>query len=190
MSEKFYISDLHFGHANIIRFDGRPFVSIEEMEETLVANWNGVVGANDTVYILGDFCWGKEPDWRRVLSCLNGSKVLVRGNHDLKNMSASLKAMFQDVKEYKEITDGGRHVIMFHYPILFYKGAYNPQCYMLCGHVHITRENDFLNEWRQELRFSCSESGDNRGQIYNVGCMLPYMGYTPRTLDEIVAANR
>ena len=23
--------------------------------------------------------------------------------------------------------------------------------------------------------------------MYNVGCMLPYMDYTPRTLDEIIA---
>ena len=61
-----YISDLHFGHANIIRFDGRPFKNTDEMEETLVDNWNSVTQPEDTVYILGDFCWGKEPEWKRI----------------------------------------------------------------------------------------------------------------------------
>ena len=186
MPKQLYISDLHFGHGNIIRFDNRPFHSIEEMESALVANWNSAVSPEDTVHILGDFSWGKDDDWRRVLSMLTGGKVLVRGNHDLKHFSAPLKAMFQDIKDYKEVKDGGRRVILSHYPSLFYRAAYNPQVYMLCGHVHTTRENDFLNRWRQELRASHSHRGDNYAQIYNVGCMLPYMGYTPRTLDEII----
>ena len=57
----------------------------------------------------------------------------------------------------------------------------------LCGHVHTTRENDFLEKWRQELRDTRKNDGDSCGNIYNVGCMLPYMGYTPQTLDEILA---
>lgn len=184
-----YISDLHFGHANILKFDNRPFRNTEEMETSLIENWNNTVSAGDTTYILGDFCWGKEPKWKRIVPLLNGNKVLIRGNHDLKEMSSSLKKMFQDVKEYKEITDGGRHVIMCHYPMLLYKSSYNPDCYMLCGHVHTTRENDFLNKWRAELKNNRSLNSHSCGNIINVGCMLPYMGYTPRTLDEIIKAN-
>ena len=107
----------------------------------------------------------------------------------MKEMSSTLKKMFQDIKDYKEITDGGRHVIMCHYPMLLYKSSYNPDCYMLCGHVHTTRENDFLNKWRAELKNSRSLNSHSCGNIINVGCMLPYMGYTPRTLDEIIKAN-
>ena len=55
MSNAFYIADLHFGHTNIIRFDGRPFSTVEGMNDTLVANWNNRVKDSDTVYILGDF---------------------------------------------------------------------------------------------------------------------------------------
>ena len=184
-----YISDLHFGHANILKFDNRPFRNTEEMETALIENWNSTVSAGDTTYILGDFCWVKEPDWKRIVPLLNGNKVLIRGNHDLKEMTSSLKKMFQDIKDYKEITDGGRHVIMCHYPMLLYKSSYNPDCYMLCGHVHTTRENDFLNKWRAELKNSRSLNSHSCGNIINVGCMLPYMGYTPRTLDEIIKAN-
>lgn len=50
-----YISDLHFGHANVIRFDGRPFADTKQMEEVLIDNWNGVVTEKDTTFILGDF---------------------------------------------------------------------------------------------------------------------------------------
>lgn len=185
-----YISDLHFGHANVIRFDNRPFSDVAEMERVLIDNWNNVTDKNDTVYILGDFCWGKEPEWKRIVPLLNGNKVLIRGNHDIKEMSSELKKMFQDIKEYKEITDDGRHVIMCHYPILLYKSSYNPDCYMLCGHVHVTRENDFLNKWREELRKTKATNSHNCGNIFNVGCMMPYMSYTPRTLDEIIQGTQ
>ena len=54
----FYIADLHIGHANVIKFDNRPYSDLNEMHNTIVDNWNRVVRGNDTVYILGDFCWG------------------------------------------------------------------------------------------------------------------------------------
>ena len=55
MPKNFYISDLHLGHGNVIRFDGRPFGDVAEMEQALISNWNSRVGRDDTVYILGDF---------------------------------------------------------------------------------------------------------------------------------------
>lgn len=183
-----YISDLHFGHKNVIRFDGRPFSNTEEMEDKLVENWNRVVRRNDTTYILGDFCWGKEPEWIRVLSRLSGNKVLIRGNHDLKTMSSGLRNLFQDVKDYKEIDDNGRKVILCHYPMLFYRGGYRPDCFMLCGHVHVTRENDYLAQWRAAMRASRAQPSDSFCNVINVGCMLPYVDYTPRTLDELVTS--
>ena len=183
----FYISDTHFGHENIIRFDKRPFRDTEEMEKELIRRWNSVVENGDTVYILGDFCWKTEDEWIRILKKLNGQKVLISGNHD-RNPTGKLRKLLQDVKDYKEIKDNGRHVILSHYPILFYKSAYNKDNYMLCGHIHTTRENDFLNEWRAQLRDTRRYPGDNYGNIINVGCMMPYMDYTPRTLDELIAA--
>lgn len=186
MSRNLYIADTHFGHGNILRFDNRPFSTVEEMELELVNRWAMAVEPKDTVYILGDFCWGKEDEWLRILSQLKGNKVLIRGNHDLKNMSIRLRNHFQDVKDYKEITDEGRHVILSHYPMLLYKGSYNPDCYMLCGHVHVTRENVFLEEWTDIPRQSRKQNSDSCGNIINIGCMMPWMDYTPRTLDEII----
>ena len=56
----FYISDNHFGHFNIIRYDNRPFDNTNKMDEVMIDRWNEVVGDNDTVYILGDFSWHNE----------------------------------------------------------------------------------------------------------------------------------
>lgn len=75
----FYISDLHFGHKNAIKFDNRPFSSVEEMNEILVQRWNKVVHPEDTVYVLGDFFW-KRKDMLIYLPRLSGKIILICGN--------------------------------------------------------------------------------------------------------------
>lgn len=187
----FYIADTHFGHSAILRFDHRPFADVYQMEETMVMLWNATVRKNDTVYILGDFCWGKADEWLQIVRRLNGTKVLIQGNHDLSSYPAELKKQFADITPYKEIVDNGkdnssRKVIMSHYPIPFYKHSSDPKYFMLCGHVHNTAENEYLENLIQELRKDTGEFFQPCGQIYNVGCMMPWMQYTPRTLDEII----
>ena len=82
MSDTFLIGDTHFGHRKIIQFeaDCRPFATIEEHDEALVDRWNRVVNKRDTVWHLGDVCFGW--DSFRHLGRLNGTKKLVLGNHD------------------------------------------------------------------------------------------------------------
>ena len=185
-----YIADTHFSHSNIIRFDSRPYDTVEEMNEDLIKNWNKKVKDGDTTYILGDFCWGKEPEWIEILDRLKGNKVLIRGNHDLRNMSKALKDKFLYIKDRHEISDFGKKVIMSHYPELAYKSSYNENVFMLHGHVHFrTNEAVLVRKWVRELQENCSNDWDNKGQIINVGCMLPEMDYTPRTLMEILQAN-
>ena len=185
-----YISDLHLGHANVIKFDNRPFENLEDMHKTITTNWNEVTDKDDTVFILGDFCWETEQGWEKYLKALSGKKVLIQGNHDIKSPSKNIRKYFLDIKDYKEITDNGRHIILKHTPDPMHKAAYNPNCYMLYGHVHNTREEWFMRKWRHEIRRSCTESSHNRGQWYNVGCMMPWMDYTPRTLDEIIKKEK
>jgi len=191
----YYIADCHFGHKNILLFDNRPFGDLAQMEEVMTMLWNATVRKGDTVYILGDFCWGKADEWLRIIRQLNGTKVLITGNHDLSSYPAELKNQFADIAPFKEIVDNGkdnsgRKVLLSHYPMPFYKRANNEKYFMLCGHVHNTAENAILERLIQELRnnnhiFSCAHAA-NCGQIYNVGCMMPWMEYTPRTLDEII----
>lgn len=76
----YLISDLHLNHANIIKYCGRPFRNVEEMNATLVGNWNRVVKEDDTVFFLGDLAFGRDPlSW---LEELNGHIVLIKGSHD------------------------------------------------------------------------------------------------------------
>lgn len=168
----------------MIRFDNRPFADVEEMHRELVRRWNERVAPEDTVYILGDFIWKKENLWPEIVRQFQGNKVLLRGNHDPRGFSKETRDLFQDVRDYKEIMDSGRRVILCHYPILFYKKDYHKNTYMICGHVHTTRENEYLELIRKKMR--SDESCVSLGQVYNVGCMMPYMNYTPRTLDEII----
>jgi calcineurin-like phosphoesterase family protein len=85
MSEIFFISDTHFGHRGIIEFSGtkefRKFNSIEEHDAELVKRWNSVVTKRDTVWHLGDVCFGARN--LHILEQLNGYKKLVLGNHDI-----------------------------------------------------------------------------------------------------------
>lgn len=82
MAKRFFISDLHLGHSNIIKYQQRPFASLDEMHEILINNWNAVVSPDDEVYILGDFAF-RATDIMLLGLRLQGKLKLVPGNHDL-----------------------------------------------------------------------------------------------------------
>ncbi len=73
-------ADLHFDHAPVIGYCKRPFANVEQMNAELIRNWNAVVQPGDRVYVLGDFCFGKDPG--AILDQLVGQLFLVKGNHD------------------------------------------------------------------------------------------------------------
>ena len=73
----YFTSDLHLGHRNIIRLCNRPFATIEEMDETLIRNWNAKVTNGDTVYILGDLLFRNEKPAEEYLKQLKGSGLIV-----------------------------------------------------------------------------------------------------------------
>lgn len=101
MSNIFVTADTHFGHAKSISFvrpDGtllRPFSSVEEMDETLVQNWNNIVNKHDTVYHLGDVVIPRPS--LKILNRLNGRKILIRGNHDQGQLK-DFSQYFEDVR--------------------------------------------------------------------------------------------
>ena len=176
---KFYISDLHLGHGNIIGFDNRPFKNLEEMHQAIIQNWNNVVTRNDEVYILGDVAWRNDAGLE-VLRQLKGKKYLVIGNHD--RLNRDLRLMFEWCKEYAEIKDSGDKLVLCHYPIAHWKNADYGTVH-LYGHIHNARDNrPFCN-----YHYSLLNDGWTH-ECYNVGCMMPYINYTPKTLEEIRAA--
>ena len=132
----FYTADLHLGHKNIIRLCNRPFSSVEEMDAALIANWNAVVGAEDTVYILGDFSFRSPTSMKPVHKILNGIKHLVVGNHDkswLKNIKP--EEYFASVSPLLEIDDGDTHITLCHYPMLSWNRLAHDSIH-IHGHIH------------------------------------------------------
>ena len=106
---KFYISDLHFGHKKSLAFDNRPFSSLEEMEYTLISNWNSRIGKNDEVYILGDMFW-YNANAPKILAELKGRKYLILGNHDRVNTEMAKHFIWCD-KRLEYIKDEGQKIV-------------------------------------------------------------------------------
>lgn len=131
----FFTSDTHFNHGNIIRFCRRPFDNAEQMNEALIRNWNSVVGQDDVVFHLGDFCLGGSAEWAKVLDRLNGRIHLVLGNHDMKNFRQGFMHRFEDVSMQRYIEIGKQRIVLNHNPFLCYGGAYG-DIWQLFGHVH------------------------------------------------------
>ena len=117
---------------------------------------------------------------------MNGKKHLCVGNHDHKLIkSADFQQQFVEIVDYKELSFGdGSGVVLCHYPIPCYnKHFYN--WYHLYGHVHATFEWTMIEDFQNQMR----EQHQKKSQMYNVGCMMKYMNYRPRTLEEILEAN-
>jgi calcineurin-like phosphoesterase family protein len=124
---RFFTSDTHFGHKNIIKFCGRPFNDVDHMNEILIKNWNAAVEPDDEVFHLGDVALGPWDKWHNILTRLNGFKTLVVGNHDrifkgekprMQERFAEHYARWFDVvtDEVTNIPVGGRLVNLSHFP--------------------------------------------------------------------------
>jgi len=134
MANIFIISDTHFGHdacsTKFTKSDGsklRPFSSAEECDEFMVEAWNKTVGVNDKVYHLGDVAMaGKHLG---ILDRLNGTKVLIKGNHDIEKPSKYLQ-YFKDIR--------GSHMlnklVLTHVPV--HSGSLDRWRGNIHGHLH------------------------------------------------------
>ena len=112
----FFSSDHHFFHSNIIKYCERPYRDSDHMNSELIRLWNEVVGPEDFVFYLGDLSAGlkgREEELRDVIHKLNGSKVLIRGNHDHQEDSWYLDSGFLSV--FPHVNLGG--VLLTHYPL-------------------------------------------------------------------------
>lgn len=129
MNKIFFIADTHFGDDNIRRYENRPFDSVEQMDAVLIKNWNSAVSENDTVYVLGDF--GAAGCEKEILSELNGTKYLIKGNHDIRSNSEYRDAGFEEVYDMP--------VLFKNFWILSHDAIYvnsNMPYANLFGHVH------------------------------------------------------
>lgn len=165
----FYTADLHFHYKPFL--PGRPFASVEEMDEAMIRLWNETVTDRDTVYVVGDVGYNGGYVPGDALGRLQGRKHLIRGNHDTGFENAQkLFDYFETVTDFNEIDDGETHILLCHYPILYRKRGY-----MIHDHLHQARgpEYDILRQMPRML---------------NAGVDVNF--YRPVTLAQLVENNR
>jgi len=161
------LSDPHFCHANIITLTKRPFKDIEEMNYSLINNYNAVVKQDDEVYFLGDVGWKDTKKVINILRQLNPSKrYLLKGNHDHKNIKDEAFAKFFDwIKDYHELSYNSRLYVMSHYP--FHSWRNSGRGSIMChGHTHGNINNN------KYLRIDC-------------GVDNPVCSFAPMSIDKI-----
>lgn len=176
----YFIADTHFGHRNALAFDARPFKTIEDHDQIIINNWNGKVGIDDEVFILGDVSWYNVTKTIDIVESLNGNKHLIIGNHDKKLLrNREFRSLFVEIVDYKELSlPDGKGIVLSHYPIPCFNHHYYGW-YHLYGHVH----NSFEWNMMKLIKYEMEELYDKSCLMFNVGAMLTYMNYTPRTLE-------
>jgi calcineurin-like phosphoesterase family protein len=158
----YFTSDTHFGHAKVIQYSNRPFSNVEEMDETLIANWNNRVSATDTIYHLGDFSFSRTP--AKYFDRLNGNKILIRGNHDPRTTTCLPWGAIHSLYEFKS---EGHNIVLCHYSMrVWNKSRYG--AIQLYGHSH-------------GMLPGTTQSADVGVDCWN---------YAPVTLDEIIERLR
>jgi calcineurin-like phosphoesterase family protein len=132
------------------------------MNAYMICAHNLVVGKEDRVYHLGDFCFSNRH--LEILSNLNGKHVLIKGNHDKLKMS-QYSQYFDDVRGTHQL-DG---FILSHIPL--HPASLTRWPVNIHGHLHsynVTKEDGSI---------------DNR--YFSVCVEQPHMNYAPISLEQI-----
>ena len=143
------------------------------MNETLIANWNSVIGQDDTVFHLGDFCLGGASEWTKILDRRNGKIFLIMGNHDLKNIRQGFVQRFEHVAMQMHIEIGKQRIYLCHYPFLCFEGGYK-EVWQLFGHVHTRKSNTGIDAGRLQYLYPTQ---------YDVG--VDNNGYAPISFEQV-----
>ena len=173
----YYIGDMHLGHKNVIKYDNRPFETVEEMDAVLIENWNKVVNEDDHVYIIGDFIYRSSHMASFYLKQLKGHKHLIIGNHDLKTIEDEVAcSYFDSIERLGYVKDGETDIVMCHYPIAEWNGKRRKKnaSYHVYSHIHNrkTPTYDYMKKQKGAL---------------NAGCMIN--DYIPVTLEQLKKNN-
>lgn len=169
-----FISDLHFSHRNILKFQKlRQEVlgftledpdAIKKMDEYMIELWNSQISKRDRVYILGDLSFGTSENVKKLLGKLNGNKILIRGNHDASTLG--LENYFSEVRELKTITfkktvfpflEENMTCVLCHFPLFTWDRRTHGSI-MVHGHCH--GSIDRINLESKELRVDIGIDGE------------------------------
>lgn len=148
-----FTSDHHFGHSKIIGYCKRPFTNVDEMDTTMIDNWNSVVDDIDTVYHLGDFSFGNRKNFDNYICRLKGNIKIIAGNHDYmwlekwdryndymepKSKSGIGIDVISPISNIKVKNNGKKKdglIVLCHYPLAIWERSHF-NSYHLHGHSH------------------------------------------------------
>lgn len=175
----YFTSDLHLGDERVLRY--RPvFSDIEDMDETIIRNWNNKVCPSDEVYIIGDLAFQSKHGIDYYLERMNGRKHLLIGNHeeDWIGKVEDLSNYFESVDHMVYLESEDKHLTLCHYPMLEWYGTrYGKPSYLLHGHIHARTHLESYKYIKEHLP-----------NALNVG--VDVNGYEPVVFEELLANNR
>jgi calcineurin-like phosphoesterase family protein len=139
MNRNFFIADTHFNHINVLKYTSRSFSCIEEMNESIIQNWNKEVRPEDNVFHLGDFGF-HHPDEKyhptNILKRLHGNKHLILGNHD-KQPCKGWSSINQYLKINIQNQNQNQLIVLLHYPMESWEQKHH-DVWHFHGHCHGT----------------------------------------------------
>lgn len=162
---RYFTSDTHFGHTNIIKYCNRPFADAGEMDRFIVEEWNKIVKPEDTVFHMGDVAFTSPERCKHIVENLNGYKILILGNHD-RAEEKMLDRGFQQVHQSLRITlTNDVEANLSHYP---YRGTEDPYHKSKFDHKNIPDDGRLLlnghvhDSWK-------TKPGQYKNWMINVG---------------------
>lgn len=188
-----FTSDQHFRHRNILKYQAetRPYQNIFEMNAAYINAWNEDATADDTVYHLGDLCFGSLAQVQEIIELLNGRIVLIPGNHDRwlreydgakeKNpefnlLSKSGHPLEVRWNQIQEVTVEGERIILCHYPMRSWNASYHGSWH-LYGHVHKK-----LEPWGMSMDVGVDS---HEGHLVTMAMVRAYMEERKKYLDTL-----
>jgi calcineurin-like phosphoesterase family protein len=138
----YFSSDWHLGHANIIKYDKRPFKDTEEMNRTIIQNYNSIVKLEDEFYFLGDFCMGDRSKAESYFQQLiPNKKFFIAGNHDGRETVELYKKYGTYLGKMAEIRVEGQGITLNHYCMKVWNKSHHGN-FHLYGHSHGSLPDD------------------------------------------------
>lgn len=169
-----FMSDLHYNHANVIKFNNRPFNSVEEMNTYIETELIEKVGPSDIIFDMGDLFWKTDEDsMEQVIKSASPKEwYKILGNHDNWNVYkvSDIGKMFTLISDLLEINvnyQGKNYkLVLCHYPMVSWRDKSRGSL-MISGHCH--GNIDTFNDESPDLRVDVGFDG---GLAKKVGSFL------------------
>ena len=172
----YYTADSHAFHGNILKYCNRPFASVDEMNEVMVANINDRVAKGDTIYHLGDWSFGPRSkpdiqlqraiDFRSRIKCKN--IILIFGNHDYLRDNPEFRALFTKTADILQIYDPfiKQKIVLCHYAMRVWNASHHGRYHIYAhSHGHLDPTNTFSFDVGVDCHNFCPISSNDIARI-------------------------